>query len=241
MSKTVLVVGASGDIGTACVKVLAASGWNVVCHYHKSFQKVLKIVEELRSKYRLQDFFMVSLNLLDEGQIPKFLDNLFGIDAVIFASGFTYYKLLKDHTSREMEELWQIHLKTPAILLQNLQDKLSMSKQGRIVFIGSVYSEMGSSMETIYSALKGAQVSFVKSYAKEVATLGITANVVAPGAVDTKMNENWTASELADLKDKIPLQRLAEVSEIATVVDFLISEKTSYLTGSVITVAGGWC
>jgi 3-oxoacyl-[acyl-carrier protein] reductase len=95
-------------------------------------------------------------------------------------------------------------------------------------------------MEAVYSAMKGAQVAFAKSYAKEVATLGITVNVVSPGAVNTRMNLSWTSDELAEVRKKIPLERFAEPSEVATVVDFLLSDRANYITGSVIPVNGGW-
>ena len=233
-------MGASGDIGEACVKALAKSGWSVVCHYHKSFEKVQKLVSKLRLIYSAQDFFMLSLNMLDEAKIKDFISELFSIDAVIFASGFSYYKLVNQYTSQELEELWQIHLKTPILLLSVLQDKLSLSKAGRVVFIGSVYGEIGSSMEAVYSAVKAGQVAFVKSYAKEVATLGINVNVVAPGAINTKMNRFFTDKELKKLNEQIPLGRMGEPIEIAAVVNFLVSDSASYLTGSVIPVTGGW-
>jgi 3-oxoacyl-[acyl-carrier protein] reductase len=95
-------------------------------------------------------------------------------------------------------------------------------------------------METVYSAVKGAQEAFVKAYAKEVATLGITVNVVAPGAVQTKMNDNWEPQELTELISEIPLGRLADPKEIAAACNYLFSKEASYTTGIVLPVTGGW-
>lgn len=95
-------------------------------------------------------------------------------------------------------------------------------------------------METVYSAVKGAQEAFAKAYAKEVATLGITVNVVAPGAVQTKMNDHWDPQELSELKAEIPLGRLADPEEIAAACNYLFSKEASYTTGIILPVAGGW-
>lgn len=238
--KSALIMGASGDIGAALVKKLAQEGWSLYCHYHSNREKVLKIVEDLRNEYPQQDFFMVCLDMLTESRIPRFLDTLFQVDAVVFASGFTYYELLTEVTGAQMDDLWRIHLKTPMLLCQQLQKKLTQSKHGRIVFVGSVYGAMGSSMETIYSAVKGGQTAFAKAYAKEIASLGITVNVVAPGAVATAMNQNWTEAELAELRQSIPLGRLAQAEEVAASVQFLLSDEADYITGATLPVNGGW-
>lgn len=235
-----LVMGASGDIGQAVCEKLAGQGWSLYCHFNQQKEKVLNFVSDLQKRYPQQDFFMVSLDMLREAEIPNFLDQLFQVDGIVFASGFTFYELLPETKADQMEALWQVHLKTPLLLLQGLQEKLAKSKRGRVVFIGSVYGHRGSSMETVYSAVKGAQEAFAKAYAKEVATLGITVNVVAPGAVQTKMNENWDLQEIAELTSEIPLGRLADPSEIAAACTYLFSKEASYTTGIVLPVAGGW-
>lgn len=235
-----LVMGASGDIGAAICRELAAEGWSLYCHYHSQKEKVLSFVSELQISYPQQDFFMVSLNMLKEEQLPDFLAGLFQVDGVVFASGYTYYELLSAISGTQMDELWQIHVKTPILLLQSLEAKLKRSSRGRVVFIGSVYGHRGSSMETIYSAVKGAQEGFVKAYAKETASLGITVNLVAPGAVATRMNQEWTPVELDTLAGEIPIGRMALPEEIASACTYLMSEKASYTTGIVLPVTGGW-
>lgn len=237
---TALVMGASGDIGEAICRQLAQEGWSLYCHYHRNEKKVLNFVLDLQKCYPLQDFFMVSLDMLSMEEIPKFTQGLFQVDSVIFASGFTKYALFKEYTELDMDQLWQIHVKSPLLLLQRLETKLARSDYGRIVFIGSVYGIQGSSMETVYSAVKGAQQAFVKAYAKEVATLGITANVIAPGAVATAMNQDWSKTELTELKEAIPLGRLAQPKEIAAAVTFLLQKEAAYVTGITLPVTGGW-
>ena len=235
-----LVMGASGDIGEAVCRRLAAEGWSLYCHYHTNQKKVLKIVSELRQNYPQQDFFMVSLDMLDTSPSSEFFKSLFKVDCIIFASGFTKYGLLSDHSQTDIASLWKIHMETPILLLQQLEDKLRQSTRPRIIFIGSVYGIAGSSLETVYSAVKGAQQSFVKAYAQEVASWGITVNCIAPGAVATKMNADWTAEEINELTEKIPLGRLANTTEIAAAVAYLCSKDAQYTTGSILPITGGW-
>ena len=238
--KNALILGASGDIGQAIARRLAANGWSLYCHYYQHAEKVVRLVKDLRNGYPQQDFFMVSLDMLKEAEVPSFLEQLFQVDGIVFASGFTFYELLPETKADQMDALWQVHLKNPLLLLQGLQEKMAKNGHGRVVFIGSVYGHRGSSMETVYSAVKGAQEAFAKAYAKEVATLGITVNVVAPGAVQTKMNDNWDTQELTRLKSEIPLGRLADPKEVAEACKYLFSKEASYTTGIVLPVTGGW-
>ena len=126
------------------------------------------------------------------------------------------------------------------LLCQKLQTKLSINKHGRIIFISSVYGLIGSSMEVLYSTLKGGQIAFANAYAKEVATLGITINTIAPGAVDTNMNNNWSFEEKKELLDENPLQRMASPEEVASLALYLLSDNAAYITGTTIPVTGGW-
>lgn len=95
-------------------------------------------------------------------------------------------------------------------------------------------------MEVMYSTVKGAQLAFVKAYAKEVASMNLTVNAIAPGAVDTQMNTSWTQDEKRELLLDIPLNRMAKPSEIASLVNYLLSADATYITGTTIPLAGGW-
>lgn len=238
--KYVLVTGASGDIGSACVKQLAQNGYSIYCHYHTQKDKTEKLIHNLQDKYPKQDFFMVQADLSKDSGLNQILQSIFQLDGLIFAHGGTSYNLLTELKPEEFDSMWQTHLKTPMLLCQNLQTKLSTSRHGRIIFISSVYGLIGSSMEVLYSTLKGGQIAFANAYAKEVATLGITVNTIAPGAVDTQMNTDWSLKEREELLNEIPLQRMALPDEIASLALYLLSENASYITGTSIPVTGGW-
>lgn len=235
-----LIIGASGDIGGAVARQLAREGWSLYCHYYQGAARVKNLTEQLKKEYPKQDFFSLSWDMRTAEGLPTLVAQLFQVDAVVFASGKTVYKLVTETTAAELDELWQLHLKGPILLCQQLQGKLARSNQGRIVFVGSIYGSSGSSLEVVYSAVKGAQEAFAKAYAQEVATLGITVNVVAPGAVNTQMNKAWTVEEQASLVAAIPLGRMAEPDEVANLIAFLVGEKSAYITGSTIPISGGW-
>jgi 3-oxoacyl-[acyl-carrier protein] reductase len=235
-----LILGASGDIGQAIARELAGQGWSLYLHYFHHETIAANLADELSAKYPKQDFFTVEGDLTDVHAAQTIADQLFSLDAVIVAAGMTYYELFKDASIDHMTALMRVHLLTPMALINTVQDKLAVSGHGRIVFIGSVYGASGSAMEVTYSTVKGAQSAFAKAYAQEVASLGITVNVVAPGAVATKMNREFGAAALEDVRETIPAGRFAQADDIAYFVGSLVHERAGYLTGQTLYVTGGW-
>lgn len=238
--KFALIMGASGDIGTAIANDLAKAGWSLYLHYHEDATSVEKQRAEYQASYPKQDFFALQMDMTKEEQLPALLHSIFRLDALIFASGFTTYQLLSDTPSIEMDQMWQVHVKTPILLVQQLQNKLAAAENGRVIFISSVYGEVGSAMEVLYSTTKGAQLAFVKAYSKEVMSLGITVNAISPGAIATKMNQDFSESELSELHTEIPAGRMGSTAEISFWVRQLVEPLSQYMTGQSLVVSGGW-
>ena len=238
--KFALIMGASGDIGKKIAQELAEKGWSLYLHYHSNIKSAEEQLQEYQERYPKQDFYALSLDMTQEDEIPLFLKSIFQLDAVIFSSGFTTYQLLTEVSTVDMDHMWAVHVKTPIVLLQHLQSKLAHSRNGRIIFISSIYGETGSAMEVLYSTTKGAQLAFVKAYSKEIASLGITVNAISPGAIATKMNQDFTSTEVKELENDIPLGRLGSVSEISFWVMQLVDKRSAYMTGQSIVISGGW-
>ncbi|WP_125565529.1 elongation factor P 5-aminopentanone reductase [Companilactobacillus insicii] len=234
-----LVMGSSGDIGASTAKALAEKGWSLYLHYNKNRERIADLQTKLAEKYPHQDFIPVRFDM-ESDKVEDLTKQIFGLDAIVFAQGNTFYKLLVDIEESEIDALWNIHIKLPILILKALQDKLALTHHGRVVFIGSIYGKIGSAMEVVYSTVKGAMTSFADAYAKEVASLGISVNVVAPGAVNTKMNAEFSPEDLESIKEEIPADRLANPDEIADLVSYLVNIKSNYLTGQTIYFAGGW-
>lgn len=238
--KIALITGASGDIGINIARDLAKRGWSLYLHYFSNQTRIDKILKEFNEQYPKQEFFPLRVDLQQDDSTEQIINNIYSLNAIVFAHGMTDYGLLETMTVEKMDLLWKIHVKSPVLITQALQHKLHTSGQGRIVFISSVYGEMGSSNEVFYSTVKGAQIAFVKAYSKEVASWGITVNAVAPGAIDTHMNQHFSDSERRELMEDIPLGRMGKPSEISFWVEHILKDDSAYMTGQILTVSGGW-
>lgn len=238
--KHALIVGASGDIGIETAKQLAAQGWSLYLHYNQQNEKITELITKLHAKYPKQDFLSFSFDMSTATNLDKFLENIFELDTIIFAQGTTTYKLLVQTTREEIQHLWSMQVAVPIEIIKALQEKLAKSSHGRIIFVGSVYGAVGSAMEVSYSMVKGAQTAFANAYAKEVASLGITVNVVAPGAVDTHMNQFLAKNERQAITDDIPTGKFATPADIAFWIVQLTNQAAGYMTGQTIYVDGGW-
>ncbi|MBM7572091.1 elongation factor P 5-aminopentanone reductase [Aquibacillus albus] len=238
MKRNCLVIGASGDIGVAIAKRLASDGYQLLLHYHENKKVLHQLMKQLPDDAVLG---MLKGNLSTSKGIHDFLQMIsFPINNVVFASGTTTFGLLQDVSENEMDVMFHLHVKTPWMISKHLLPDMIRQKYGNIIVISSIWGEKGASCEVIYSSVKGAQNSFVKSLAKELAHSGVSVNGVSPGFIETKMNENFTTEEKADIFSEIPMKRAGEATDVAHVVSFLLDERTSYVQGEIIQVTGGW-
>jgi 3-oxoacyl-[acyl-carrier protein] reductase len=238
--KFALICGASGNIGTAISRDLARQGWSLYLHYNQNQATVTALATELQAEFPKQDFMTIQADFRTDQATEQISNGIFALNAIVFAQGTTIYQLFDDFSAVQLENLWQEQLKTPMLVIQKLISKLASQTAGRIVLIGSVYGAVGSSMEVPYSAIKGGISSFANAYAKEVASLGVTVNVVAPGAVATNMNHNFSQTEIESINEEIPVGRFGKPAEISHVVQSILAEEAAYLTGQTIYVDGGW-
>ncbi|EAF5665502.1 SDR family oxidoreductase [Listeria innocua] len=236
--KYAFVTGASGEIGQAICISLAKAGWNLYLHYHQNKQAVENLLPLLQAEKI--DVFLIQADFDDVASLAEMEKQVFQVDAFIHVAGHSHYALFQDTTDIETTKLWNVHMFMPMRLIRTFIPKLMKSNQGRIVFISSIWGEVGASMEVVYSTVKGAQIAFCRALSQELGPSGITVNAVTPGAVETKMMDQFSANEKEELREEIPLKRFAKPEEIAETVEFLISKKASYITGEVLRLNGGW-
>ena len=240
MKKFALVCGASGTIGQAIAKELAREGWSLYLHYGSGRDRVQSLVYDLSERYDTQEFIPVHGDFLIDEEAQSLASQIFTLQAIVFASGHAVYGLLEDHTHAQMTALWKVHVETPMRITQLLASKLRQHQTSYITFISSIWGETGASGETVYSAVKGAQNSFVKAYAKEVAYNGIRVNAIAPGIIETEMNNHLDEDEKAMILEEIPLQRYGSPEEVANLTSFVMSGKADYMIGQILRINGGW-
>lgn len=238
--KHALVLGATGGIGQAICHQLAASGWSIYIHYNIQVEKAFQLREELEEKYPHLQFICVQANFAHADGAVQVARNIYSIDAIIVANGQSMNKLLSDTTVEDMDALWKVHVQNPAHLVSLLSSRLRRQEVSYIVFIGSIWGNTGAAGEVMYSTVKGAQHAFVKAYAKEASYAGIRVNAIAPGWIETRMNQDIPDEEKAMVLNEIPLLSTGTPQNVADYVDFLLSGKADYMTGEVIKLNGGW-
>ena len=216
--KTALVTGVSGGIGKSIKQSL--------------MNEQIEVISPSRSE----------LDLSSSESINNFLTNLSkSIDILVNNAGILKVGKHNELSSSDFQEILQVNVIAPFVLMSKLSDSMKENKFGRIVNISSIWSQVSREGRSIYSASKAAVDSLTRSFALELSSYNILVNSIAPGYVNTELiKKNNSQTELDYIKKNIPLGRFAETSEIANLVTFLCSEKNSYITGQVITIDGGY-
>ncbi len=237
MAKTIFVTGGSRGIGEAIVR-RAAGKYNVCFTYCSSEQSAKALEQELGAL----GVVSVYCDVRDAESVQNAVDfakKRFGrIDILVNNAGISGSGLLIDLDEKDWDNVFAVNTKGVYLATKAvLKDMLSRGG-GSIVNVSSIWGEQGASCEVAYSSSKAAVIGFSKALAKEVAPMGVRVNAVAPGAVDTDMMKCYTADEIKEICNEIPLGRLARPEEIADAVLFLAEQE--YITGTTLAVNGGW-
>ncbi|HGF6560184.1 TPA: 3-oxoacyl-ACP reductase FabG [Providencia alcalifaciens] len=235
--KIALVTGASRGIGKAIALTLTARGATVIgtATSEKGAQAITAYLDGKGKG--------LALNVTDLASIEETLTQIraeFGeIDILVNNAGITRDNLLMRMKDDEWQDIIDTNLSSVYRLSKSVLRAMMKKRCGRIISIASVVGVMGNAGQTNYAAAKAGLIGFSKSLAREVASRGITVNVVAPGFIETDMTKALTDEQRAGILSQVPANRLGDAQEIASAVAFLASDEAAYITGETLHVNGG--
>ncbi|MCE4958661.1 SDR family oxidoreductase [Staphylococcus haemolyticus] len=229
-----LVLGGSGTIGTAIVERLLEEGNEVIIQY---FQSDLKALQD---KYKGEAVEFIQADLTQNIDLETTFAHIKYLDCLIYSSGTALYGLLQDMSDIDIDLSYNIHVKQLIRCCRYFIDLIRQSEFGRIIVISSIWGETGASMETIYSAMKSAQIGFVKSLSQELAMTNVTVNAITPGFVSGNMSQVFNSNELKAILEELPQQRMINPCEIAHTCAYLWNPLAKSITGTVQKVNGAW-
>ncbi|AFV85329.1 3-oxoacyl-ACP reductase FabG [Alteromonas mediterranea] len=236
--KIALVTGASRGIGKAIATQLAQQGATVIGT--ATSENGAQAISDYLSEFGGQGF---ALNVTDKDSVDATLKAINeahgGIDILVNNAGITRDNLLMRMKDDEWQDIIDTNLTSIFTLSKAVLRGMMKKRFGRIVNIGSVVGSAGNAGQANYAAAKAGVIGFSKSMAREVASRGITINVVAPGFIDTDMTKALSDDQKEAIFKDIPANRLGEPDEIAATVAFLVSDGAAYITGETIHVNGG--
>ncbi len=237
--KKVFVTGGSRGIGAAIVKVLAERGAQVAFTYSSRADAAQKLLSELPGA----GHFCLQMNTADEASVDaavsQTLEKFGEIDGVVNNAGITKDTLLLRMKSEDFDSVIQTNLRGTFLVTKGFLKTMIKARKGSIVNITSVIGQTGNAGQANYAASKAGTEAFSRSVAQEVASRGVRVNCIAPGFIGTEMTEVLSEEHKNAILAKIPMERIADPSEIATVVSFLLSEDSKYITGHTLSVNGG--
>jgi 3-oxoacyl-[acyl-carrier protein] reductase len=213
----------------AVASTLAADGFHVVIG--------------TRSGDAIAGFDCVQLDVSSSQSVEDaftFIESSWGIPEVIVCNaGKTKDALVMRMSDEDFADVVDTNLTGAFRVAKRATKGLLKLKRGRLIFIGSVVALLGSAGQVNYAASKAGLVGMARSFARELGSRGITANVIAPGFVETDMTADLDQKRRDEIAESIPLARFSNAQEIANVVSFIASDKAAYITGAVIPVDGG--
>lgn len=232
-----LVTGASRGIGRAIAERLMADGATVI-GTATSENGALAISEYLQGSGEGK-----VLNVADPDSMQTLLTDITekhgAVDILVNNAGITRDNLLMRMKDDEWQSIMDTNLTSIFKMSKAVLRGMMKKRKGRIINIGSVVGSTGNAGQANYAAAKAGVIGFSKSMAREVASRGITVNVVSPGFIDTDMTKALTADQKESIFKDIPANRLGDPKEIAATVGFLASDDAAYITGETIHVNGG--
>lgn len=234
-----LVTGASGGIGKEIVKKLVEDGFTVIAHYFQNEESAKNLSRMYGDKVIITkcDFSDATATNLWAESIAKAYPN---INVLINNAGISEQRQYTDASLEDILEMINTNLVSTMLVTQKICKNMVHARYGRIINISSIWGMYGGSCEVAYSASKGGVISFTKALSRELGLSLVTVNCLSLGLIDTEMNAHLSKGDIDEFAENISLGRIGKAEEVAEVISFLASDKSSYVTGQIIGVDGGF-
>lgn len=239
--KTYLITGASGGIGSEIASTLASKENKLLLIYNNSEKEIEEIKNKLSTK---TEVFVYKCNLKDEQEIKQTIETIITthkkIDVLINCAGISHFQQIQDTSIADYNNIFDSNVKSTIFTTTYVSKHMISEQSGKIINISSMWGVVGASMESLYSASKGAINSLTLALAKELGPSNITVNAICPGLINTKMNKNLSEETISEIVESTPIRRIGTAKDVANLVEFLSSDKADFITGQIITVDGGF-
>lgn len=235
--KTVLITGGSRGIGASMVSLFSANGYKVAFTYKSSDEKARMLSEKTGA-------FAIKADSECESDIVRAVasatEYLGTVDVLINNAAVSSVALITDVSLCEWNRIMNTCVTGAFLYSKSVLSQMINKKRGRIINITSMWGIVGASCEVHYSTAKAALIGFTKALAKEVGPSGITVNAIAPGVIATDMNSAFSEEDMRALAEETPVGRIGTADEVARAALFLADDSSSFITGEVMNVSGGF-
>src|SRR5258706_7316194 len=240
--RNVVVTGGSRGLGLGIAKMLSGAGYCAICISRSSNDELKRAIEDAETGRHGRIHFS-PFDLSDIEGIPKLAEMIKEQHGAVYGlvnnAGIGSGGILATMQNAEIERIVRLNTLSPIMLSKYLVRMMMVHGEGRIVNVASIVAMTGFSGLSVYAATKASMIGFTRSLAREVGRAGINVNAVAPGFVETDMTRDMGMKEREQIVRRSALRRMPEIEDVAGAVEYLLSERSKNITGTVITVDAG--